>query len=70
MPNTKGQFAKLAAVLADHDIGVMGIGTYPTPRDDQFYDAVIKIRHVPLETVRETFSKIDEWNIVDLRDVV
>ncbi|MCA9924435.1 MAG: CBS domain-containing protein [Anaerolineales bacterium] len=70
MPNKKGQFAKLVTVLGNHDIGVMGIGTYPTPRHEDFYDAVLKIRNVPLEKVKETFSQIEGWTIVDIRDVV
>jgi len=70
MPNTKGQFTKLVTILGDHDIGVMGIGTYPTPRQEEFYDAVLKIRNVPLERVRDIFSKINGWEVIDIRDVV
>lgn len=70
MPNTKGQFAKLVTVLGDEDIGVMGIGTYPTPRQEEFYDAVLKIRNVPLERVKNIFSQINGWDVIDIRDVV
>lgn len=70
MPNKKGEFAKLANVLSQHNIGVMGIGTYPSPRHDGFYDAVLKIRHVPFAQVKETFSQIEGYEVIDIRDVV
>ncbi len=70
MPDQRGEFAKLAAVLSKHNIGVMGIGTYPSPRHDGFYDVVLKMRHVTLEQVKEKFGQIEGYEVVDIRDVV
>lgn len=70
MPDQRGEFAKLATVLSKHNIGVMGIGTYPSPRHDGFYDVVLKMRHVSLEQVKETFSQIEGYAVIDIRDVV
>lgn len=70
MPDRKGEFAKLASVLSGHQIGVMGIGTYPTPRQEGFYDVVLKMRHVSSEQVKGVFGQIEDYEIVDIRDSV
>ncbi len=70
MPNRKGEFVKLTAVLGQHEIGVMGVGTYPTPREEGFYDCVLKIRNVTEEQVRAALGNIPDQKIVDLRTVV
>lgn len=70
MPNRPGEFAKLTAVLGQQKWGVMGIGTFPTPRREGFYDAVVKIRGVDSEQVRQVLSQVADQEIVDIRDVV
>lgn len=69
MPNRKGEFARLTAVLGQHEIGVMGIGTYPTPRHEGYYDCVLKIRFVPEEKIRAALESIADQEIIDLRHV-
>lgn len=70
MPNRRGEFAKLAKTVSSHDFGVMGIGTYPSPRHDGYYDAVLKLRFVTIEQAQEAFSQIEDYEIVDIRDEV
>ncbi len=70
MPNDSGEFAKLTAVLAKHDIGVMGIGTHPTPRREGYWDCVLKIRNVSEEDVRAALETVVGQELVDLRSVV
>ena len=70
MPNKKGEFAKLMKVLGDNNWGVMGIGTYPTHRNEGFYDVVLKIPEVSADDVRTAFSQIEDQEVVDIRDVV
>jgi acetoin utilization protein AcuB len=70
MPNRPGEFAKLTAVLGQHNIGVMGIGTYPTPKREGYYDAVLKIRNVSSDRAREVLGQISEQEIVDIRESV
>ena len=50
--------------------GVMGIGTFPTPRREGFYDAVVKIRGVDSEQARAVLSHVPDQEIIDIRDVV
>ena len=70
MPDSAGEFAKLTAVLAKHEIGVMGIGTYPTPRREGYWDCVLKIRNVSEEGVRAALESVEGQEIIDLRSVV
>jgi acetoin utilization protein AcuB len=67
MPNRVGEFAKLTAVLSENQLGVMGIGSFPSPRREGFYDVVLKIPEVDAETVRVALSGVEGQEIVDLR---
>lgn len=70
MPDRKGEFAKLTAVLGQHEIGVMGVGTYPAPRREGYYDCVLKIPNVSEQQIRAVLAQIPEQAIVDLRTAV
>ena len=68
MPNKKGQFAALTGALAQNDLGVMGIGSFPTPRQPGYYDIVVKIPEVSIEQVRDILSQVPEQEIVDIHE--
>lgn len=70
MPDRPGEFAKLTAMLGRQEWGVMGIGTFPTPRREGFYDAVIKIRGVGVDEARAVLSQVPDQEVVDVREVV
>jgi acetoin utilization protein AcuB len=71
VPNRKGEFKKITTVLANHDWGVMGVGTYPSPRvEGDFYDVVLKLPDATLEEVRRALGNIEDQTLVDIRDVV
>lgn len=70
MPNKAGEFAKLMQALGQQGWGVMGIGTYPSRRQEGFYDAVIKIPNASAEQVREVLGQIEDQEVIDIRDVV
>jgi acetoin utilization protein AcuB len=70
MPNRSGEFAKLTAALAAQEWGIMGIGTFPSPRRPGYYDAVLKIPKVSMAEAEAVFSRIAEQEIVDIREVV
>jgi acetoin utilization protein AcuB len=69
MPNQKGEFVKLMTVLSEQGWGVMGVGTYPSPRKKGSYDAVLKIPGVTLAEVEKVFSQSPGQEIVDIREV-
>ena len=68
MPNKKGQFAALTTALSQHNLGIMGIGSFPTPRQPGFYDMVLKIPDVTAEQVQEILSQVPEQEIVDIHE--
>jgi acetoin utilization protein AcuB len=70
MPNRKGEFVKLMDVLAEHKWGIVGVGTFPTRKHPDLYDAVVKISEVTEEEVRAALSTVAEQEIVDIREVV
>ena len=70
MPNRKGEFAKLMRVLGENDWGVMGIGTYPTHRNEGYYDVVLKIPEASADEVRAALSQIEDQEVVDIRSVL
>lgn len=70
MPNRPGEFAKLASALIENQMGVVGIGAYPTPRQDGYYDAVVKIANASREDVELVLGQIPDQELVDVRDVV
>jgi acetoin utilization protein AcuB len=67
MPNQTGEFAKLTAALSANTLGVMGIGSFPSPRNPGFYDVVLKIPGVDADAVKAAFSEIEGQEIVDIR---
>ncbi|NJN99098.1 MAG: CBS domain-containing protein [Anaerolineales bacterium] len=68
MPNQKGEFAKLTGAISQHGWGIMGIGSFPSPRRSGFYDMVLKIPDVTVDEVRAVLSQIPEQEIVDIRE--
>ncbi len=70
MAEQPGEFVKLINALAARQWGVMGIGTFPSPRQPGYYDAVVKIPDVSLEEVQAELSQIPGQKIVDIRSVV
>jgi acetoin utilization protein AcuB len=69
MPDREGEFAKLTTVIAEQGWGIMGIGSFPTPRQPGFYDMVLKIPRISLAQVREVLSGVPDQEIVDIREV-
>lgn len=70
MPDEKGQFSKIANILSSQEFGVMAIGTYPSPRHEGTYDAVLKLTEISIEQAQVAFGQIKDYEIVDIRDVV
>jgi len=70
MPDRPGEFARLIAVLGRQSWGVMGIGAYPTPRREGFYDAVIKICGVSMDEARAVLSQVQGQEVVDIREAL
>ena len=68
MPHREGEFAKLTAAIAQHGLGIMGIGSFPSPRQPGFWDMVLKIPRVSLAEVKEILSQVPDQEIIDIRE--
>jgi acetoin utilization protein AcuB len=69
MPDRKGEFIKLAAVMVEHGWGVMGIGSFPSYRNPGFWDVVVKIPYITRQEVEQALSGVEGQTIVDIREV-
>lgn len=70
MKDSEGEFARLIGTLAEHRLGVMGVGTFPSRRHPGYYDAVLKIPNVTIDEVRAVLAKLPQQEIVDVRTAV
>lgn len=70
MPDRSGEFTKLIKALAQKKWGVMGIGTYPSPRHKGFYDTVVKVVGVTIDEAKVALENIEDQELVDIRDAV
>ena len=70
IPNKKGEFSKLMAVLAQQEWGVMGIGTYPSRQAPDSYDIVLKIPNASVEEATRVLQKVPGQQRVDIRTTV
>ena len=69
MPNQYGEFAKLITSIAEKGLGILGIGSFPSPRRPDCYDVVLKIPRATLEEVKEILSQVPGQEIIDIREV-
>jgi acetoin utilization protein AcuB len=70
MPDRPGEFEKLTNVMGKNDMGVVGIGTFHSPRRDGYYDMVVKICNVSQDEVTAALGQIPDQEIIDIRTVV
>lgn len=70
MPDRQGEFAKLTTTIARYGLGIMGIGSFPSPRRPGFYDVVLKIPRVSLTEIKEILGNVPDQEVIDIREVV
>jgi len=61
------KFINLAAVMVEKGWGVMGIGSFPSPRNPGYWDVVIKIPQVTTQEVEEALSQLQRQTVADIR---
>jgi acetoin utilization protein AcuB len=69
MSHREGEFARLASVIAENGLGIMGIGSFPSPRQPNSWDVVLKIPRVSLSEITEILSQLPDQEIVDIREI-
>jgi acetoin utilization protein AcuB len=68
-PDRRGELAKLVSAIAAHGWGIRACGGAYAPKDPTRWDAVIKIRGVPKEEIVAALEKIEDQEIIDVREV-
>ncbi len=69
--DVKGLFSKITSTVSAHGWGIMGVGSFPSPRHEGFYDMVLKIAGVSsTDEVEAVLCQIEGHEIIDIRDVV
>ncbi len=68
-PDKVGELAKLVNAIAAQGWGIWALGGAPHPKDRTKYDVVVKLRHVPKDEVVAALSKVEDQEIVDVREM-
>jgi acetoin utilization protein AcuB len=68
-PNRRGELAKMVGAIAAQGWGILACGGSPTPKDPTKWDTVVKIRNVPQEEVVAALEKVEDQQIIDVREV-
>jgi acetoin utilization protein AcuB len=68
VPDRIGEFAKVTSAIASKGWGIYASGGVPTPKRPGYWDMVIKVRNVPQEDIVAVLAKIEEQEIVDVRE--
>lgn len=68
-PDKVGELAKLVNAIAAQGWGIWALGGAPFPKDHTKYDVVVKLRNVPKDEVVAALSKVEDQEIVDVREM-
>jgi len=68
MPDRIGEFAKIFGAISSHGWGIYASGSVPTPKHPGYWDVVIKVRNVPKDDLVAVLEKIEDQEIVDVRE--
>jgi acetoin utilization protein AcuB len=69
MPDRIGEFAKITSAIASQGWGIYAAGGVPTPKHPGYWDAVVKVRGVPKDDLLAVLEKIEDQEIVDVREM-
>ena len=66
-----GLFSKITSTVSAHGWGIMGVGSFPSPRHEGYWDMVLKIAGVSSpDDVKKVLAEIEGHDIIDIRNVV
>lgn len=69
VPEKVGGYAKVMNTFWTHGWGLYATGSIPAPRRPGFWDMVLKVRDVSKEDVVAALEKLEEAEIVDIREI-
>jgi acetoin utilization protein AcuB len=68
VPDKPGEFAKVTSAVASQGWGIYASGGVPTPKKPGYWDFVVKVRNAPKDDIVAVLSKIEDQEIVDVRE--
>jgi acetoin utilization protein AcuB len=68
VPDRKGEFAKLERAILENDWGIMTMGSVHSPKQPDYWDIVLKVRHCTREALLAVLEKIPDQQLIDLRE--
>jgi len=69
VPDRVGEFAKVTSAIASQGWGIYASGEVPASKDPGYWHFVIKVRHVSKEEMVAVLEKIEDQQIIDVREV-
>lgn len=68
VPDRQGEFSKTTAAIAKHGWGLMSMGSVRTPKDENTWELVLKVRRCTKEELMAALSAIEGQKVVDIRE--
>jgi acetoin utilization protein AcuB len=68
VPDRDGEFRKLVRAISDKGWGIMAMGSVRTPKQPDRWDIILKVRHCTRDALMTVLEKIEDQQIVDLRE--
>jgi acetoin utilization protein AcuB len=69
LPGKIGGYAKLISAVSAQGWGMYATGSVPAPKREGYWDIVLKIPDVTKEDVSALLAQLEEYELVDLRDM-
>ena len=68
VPDRIGEFAKIFGAISSQGWGIYASGSAPTPKHPGYWDVVVKVREVPKNDLVAVLERIEDQEIVDVRE--
>lgn len=69
LPGKIGGYAKLISAISAQGWGMYATGSVPAPKHEGYWDIVLKIPDVTKEDICSLLDQLEEYELVDLRDM-
>jgi acetoin utilization protein AcuB len=68
VPNKRGEFSRLIRAINEHGWGIMAMGSARSPKVDEHWDVVLKVRRCTRDALAEVVSALDGQEVLDIRE--
>ena len=68
VPDRQGEFSKTTGAIATNGWGIMSMGSVRTPKDENIWELVLKVRGCTKQKLLAVLSSIEGQEVVDIRE--